>query len=74
MYVGDTGGAWAMTFESGQAYTSVGQPDRWTAFAKANNWSYYDPTQAFVGDLRSKVDWAGYLRVLDPCVARATCV
>ena len=43
MYVGDNGGSpWALQFESGDNYTSFGEPDPWVAYAQAQG--SRDPT------------------------------
>jgi hypothetical protein len=72
MFMGDTGGSsWGVQAESGQTYTSFGREDPLVTFAKANGWEpYYG---RYVGRLRDGVDWARYLRVLDPCVSQGTC-
>jgi Concanavalin A-like lectin/glucanases superfamily len=74
-FVGDTGGneAFALQFESGSTYTSFGFQDRMIAFAQrqTSGVSYYNGKWYF--DLAGGVDWARYLRVLDPCVARGGC-
>jgi hypothetical protein len=73
MYFGDTGGgAWGLQTESPATYTSFGQPDPIMTWAKTapgvtmwnGNW---------VLNLKDGVDWARYLRVVDPCVAQGTC-
>ena len=70
--MGDTGsGAWGIEAESGSTYTSFGAPDQLVTFAQANGWTPYDGR--YVGNLRSDVDWARYLRVIDPCVSQRTC-
>jgi hypothetical protein len=72
MFMGDTGsGSWAIQAESGQTYTSFGSEDPLVTFAKANGWAPYNGR--YVGNLRDGVDWARYLRVLDPCVSQGTC-
>jgi hypothetical protein len=72
LIMGDTGGgAWGIQAESGSTYTSFGTPDPLVGFAIANLWTPY--AGKYVGDLRSGVDWARYLRVVDPCVSRRTC-
>ena len=72
MFMGDTGsGSWAIQAESGQTYTSFGREDQLVAFARANGWPPYNGR--YVGNLRDGVDWARYLRVLDPCVAQGAC-
>jgi hypothetical protein len=40
-------------------------------FAQANDWT--PVSGAYLGNLRSGVDWARYLRVIDPCVSQRTC-
>jgi hypothetical protein len=72
LIMGDTGGgAWGIQAESGSTYTSFGTPDPLVGFAMANLWNpYYG---MYVGDLRAGVDWARYLRVVDPCVSLRTC-
>jgi hypothetical protein len=72
MFVGDTGGTWAVTTESGIGYASVGQRDKWLAFGQANGWARYRE-DIWVGHLRDGIDWERRLRVVDPCVSRGTC-
>lgn len=75
MYVGDTGsGSWAMQFESPTMYTSLGYPNKWTSLAQKWGVPYYSPDNAYVWDLRSGVDWTNRLQVVDPCVAKRTCL
>ena len=72
MIMGDTGsGSWAIQAESGSTYTSFGYEDELVKFARANGWSAYNGR--YSGNLRDGVDWARYLRVLDPCVSQGTC-
>lgn len=71
MYMGDTGGQWAVQFESGSTYTSFGQEDEMVKFARENGVPQYNGHYVF--NLRDGVDWARYLRVVDPCVAQGTC-
>ena len=72
MYFGDTGGgAWGVQAESGQTYTSFGKEDAMVTFAKAAGAPMYNGKYIF--NVRDGVDWARYLRVVDPCVARGTC-
>ncbi len=72
MIMGDTGsGSWAIQAESGSTYTSFGYEDELVRFARANGWSQYNGR--YSGSLRDGVDWARYLRVLDPCVSQGTC-
>jgi hypothetical protein len=72
-YVEDTGNdPWTIRFESGQTYTSMGQPNPWLTLAQNNAWPYWAPDNDFVGDLGSDVPW-NRLRVIAPCVAQQTC-
>jgi hypothetical protein len=72
MYVGDTGGgAWGLQFESGTMYTSLGRVDPLVTFAVQNKVTPWQGTYVF--DLKTGVDYAGRLRVLDPCTAAGTC-
>jgi hypothetical protein len=65
MYVGDiTESPWALQFESGSTYTSFGYRDRMVAFAKRAGVPLRDG--AYVFDIDSGVNWARYLRVLEP--------
>jgi hypothetical protein len=72
MYFGDTGGGtWGLQFESGSTYTSFGVGDPVAAFARANGVPGSSGHYAF--NLRDGVDWAKYLRVIDPCTTRGAC-
>ena len=72
LFMGDTGGGtWGIQAESGQTYTSFGHEDALVTFARENGWALYNGRYA--GNLRDGVDWARYLRVLDPCVSQGTC-
>jgi hypothetical protein len=74
--VGDTGGNEAFTFqfESGSTYTSFGVADPLAAFAAANQGPDVKSVDGkWYFDLGSGVDWAGRLRVVDPCVSEQTC-
>jgi hypothetical protein len=72
MFVGDTGGgAWGLKLQSGSTYTSFGHADPLVAFAQANDWTPYEGL--WIGNLRDDVEWARYLRVIDPCVSQGTC-
>jgi len=72
MFLGDTGsGSWGIQKESGATYTSFGYPARFVELAQANGWQPYE--DVWVGNLRDDVDWAGRLRLLDPCVSQRTC-
>jgi hypothetical protein len=78
-YLGDsTSSPWsALSFESGSDYTSFGLPDPFVTFAVTRDLpSYFDFSigrRVYTFDLGSGVDWARYLRVIDPCVAERTC-
>jgi hypothetical protein len=72
MYVGDTGsGSWAIQAESGSTYTSFAYEDRLVTFARANG----VPSSGgkYVFGLKDGVDWARYLRVIDPCEGNGSC-
>ncbi|MGI8729125.1 MAG: carbohydrate-binding domain-containing protein [Solirubrobacteraceae bacterium] len=72
MYVGDTSGAaWGLQFESGSTYTSFGQEDQMVAFGRNNGLPSYNGQYVF--NIRDGVDWAKYLRVIDPCTTQGTC-
>jgi hypothetical protein len=72
MYFGDTGGGgFGLQFESGSTYTSFGQPDAMVTFAAQNGVPLYQGKYVF--DLKTGVDYASRLRVLDPCSAQGTC-
>jgi hypothetical protein len=71
MYVGDDGGApWALQFESGDNYTSFGEPDPWVAYAKSQGIDgYYDSSidrTVYYFNLQNAVDWSSKLKVLQP--------
>jgi Concanavalin A-like lectin/glucanases superfamily len=72
LIMGDTGGGgWGIQAESGSTYTSFGAPDALVQFAAASGWTPYGGD--YVADVRSGIDWARYLRVIDPCVSLRTC-
>lgn len=72
VFVGDTGGGtWGVQMESGSTFTSFGHPDPLVEFARDNGWVPYG--DVWVGNLRDDVDWARYLRVIDPCVSQRSC-
>ena len=72
MYVGDTGGGgFGLQFESGSTYTSFGVQDAMVTFAAQNAVPLYQGKYIF--DLKTGVDYASRLRVLDPCTAQGTC-
>jgi hypothetical protein len=70
-YVVDTGtGSWAIAAESGATYSSFGVEDPLVTFASEHGLPSHDGT--YVYNIRDGVDWSR-LRVVAPCVARATC-
>ena len=72
MYTGDTGGgAWGVQAESGQTYTSFGKEDALVSYGKSVGVPLYNGRYIF--NIRDGVDWARYLRVVDPCAAKGTC-
>ena len=72
LYLGDTGGdAWGIQLESGSSFTSFGRADPLVAFARKNGWR--SSGGRYSATLRDGVDWARYLRVIDPCVTRRSC-
>lgn len=72
LYVGDiTGSPWGLIFESGSSYTSFGQEDEMVKFAQAAGVPNSGGVYNF--DIWSDVDWAQYLRVIDPCITQGTC-
>ena len=73
MYVADTGGSWGIVKDSGLETLSFGLDDRWVGIARAVGAPYWEPDRRYAINIRSGVDWARYLRVIAPCVARRTC-
>jgi hypothetical protein len=73
MYVADTGGSWGIITESALVTTSFGLEDRWVRLARSVGAPYWAPDHRYAIDIRDGVDWARYLRVIDPCVMRRTC-
>jgi hypothetical protein len=73
MYVGDTGGSWAIEQEGGRTYTSFGHEDRWVRLAKRLGVPFNPDDGVWVFNLRDGVDWARHLRVVHPCEARRSC-
>ena len=72
LYLGDTGGdAWGIQLESGSSFTSFGRADPLVAFARKNGWR--SSGGRYSATLRDGVDWARYLRVIDPCVTQRSC-
>jgi hypothetical protein len=73
LYVADTGGSWRIIQESGLVTTSFGLDDRWVDLAEAVGAPYWPPDHRYAINVRDGVDWARYLRVIDPCVTERTC-
>jgi hypothetical protein len=73
MYVADTGGSWGIIRESALVTTSFGLDDRWVDFARAVGAPYWPPDHRYAINVRDGVDWARYLRVIDPCVTERVC-
>lgn len=81
MYFGDTGSAFYFNIETeaGNQYTSLGGTNRWTNFATAASWLHKPADNAYpwdhwLGSMRNLTPLINErLRVLDPCVARASC-
>ena len=72
MYFGDTGGSgFNFQFESGSTYTSFGYEEAMLSFARRVGVPIYGGKAVF--NIRDGVDWARYLRVVDPCTAQGTC-
>ena len=76
MYVGDDGGApWALQFESGDNYTSFGEPDPWVAYAKSQGINgYYESSinrTVYYLNFQHAVDWGNKLKVLRPGQSRS---
>jgi hypothetical protein len=71
MYVGDNGGSpWALQFESGDNYTSFGQPDPWIAYAQsqgiAPSYASSIGRDVYYFNFKNAVDWGSKLKVLEP--------
>jgi hypothetical protein len=76
MYLGDNSGAasFALQFESGSTYTSFGYEDEMVKFARSVGApSYSESGRTIYSFDLGNVDWARYLRVVDPCVTQGTC-
>jgi hypothetical protein len=75
LFVGDTFGGTSNSFglsaESDVQYRSLGLPGRYAALGK--KWGIGTWNGAYVFDIASGIDWARYLKVVDPCVAAQTC-
>lgn len=71
-YMGDVGGrTWGLMFESGSSYTSFGVEDPIETFGRQNGVTMWKGDYVF--DLKTGVDYANRLRVIEPCVAQGTC-
>jgi len=72
--IGDTNGgnqSWGIQAESEQGYASFGRTSYWKTLGQQTGAGGYGG--GYVFDLMSGVDWAGHLRVLDPCVSQGSC-
>ncbi|GAA3346895.1 hypothetical protein GCM10020358_59660 [Amorphoplanes nipponensis] len=74
-YVEDTGDNVGIAFqiESGSTFTSFGVTDPMVDFAGRQTEDVTREGDTWVFDMASDVDWAGRLRVVDPCVAAGDC-
>ena len=72
MYVADTGGSWGVIQESGLVTIASGSDDRWVT-RHGRRGAVLAPDHRYAIDIRDGVDWARYLRVIDPCVTQRTC-
>ena len=74
-YIGDTGGNVSIGFqiESGSSFTSFGVADPMVDFARRQPDGVFHDNGTWTFDMASDVDWAGRLRVVDPCVAAGKC-
>jgi hypothetical protein len=73
-YVGDTTGgnvSWGVQALSGSTYTSYGRPDPWVRAARGIGVGIWNG--AYYLDVDGGVDWGGYVKVVDPCVAQGSC-
>ena len=74
MYFGDTGGpGFGLQVESPATYTSFGVADPIMTWAQGGAPGVTMWNGNWVLDIASGVDWARYLRVVDPCVAQGSC-
>ena len=57
IFVGDTGasGYFAIENEAGNQYASLGAEDKWLTFAKKNGFSFWAPTESYVGSLDGRL-------------------
>ena len=70
-YVGEETSRWSLLgFESGVSYTSFGYPDQLAQFARGAGVRQSGGVYYF--DIASGLDWARYLRVIDPAVSRSS--
>jgi hypothetical protein len=73
-YIGDTTGgrvSWGIQALSGSSYTSFGRADPWVGYARRAGVERWDGLYFF--DVDAGVNWARYLKVIDPCTARGSC-
>ncbi len=75
LFVGDTFGGSSNSFglsaESDTQYRSMGLPGRYAELGK--KWGVGTYNGAYVFDIASGVEWARYLKVVEPCVAQQSC-
>lgn len=74
-FIGDTGTNVSIGFqiESGSSFTSFGVTDPMVDFARRQTDGVIHDNDTWMFDMASGVDWAGRLRVVDPCVAAGNC-
>ena len=76
-YVRDTAkSGWAIAMENPRTYRSfAGQPDKWLAFAEANEWEPdLDGRPHHIGSFRHRLVWTSLpLSVVDDCVNLGSC-
>jgi hypothetical protein len=76
MYVGDTGGpGFEIQPESGSSFTSFGGEDPWKVLGQQLGVPSYtsDGKTKYSFNIKGAVNWAGRLKVVDPCVSQRTC-
>ncbi len=75
LFVGDTfangPNSFGLAAESDAQYRAMGQPGHYAALGKKWGVGTYDG--AYLFDIDTGVDWARYLKVVDPCVAQGSC-
>jgi hypothetical protein len=72
-FVEDTGGSpWDLAIESGASFTSFGRQDPWVSFAREAG-ADRDGGGTYRLGIAGGVDWAGRLRMIDPCVTERSC-